>query len=254
VHKLTQLSQNSSLCWFKHISCVITLALGSRPRQGLAKVQAKWEVQESHFILLGVWESLREWTPTLPSELPLWELEFPWTFESSKNDCKDQNPLDWEDFYIIKKILKLRCLEWARMTHLDTSNTSYGQKKGQKSNWQFDSRPLKVKNCPDFLACRWFMTYCWKDLDKGYKFVLDLILIRGLHTKLWVPKVIIVPTLGILGLPFESPRTKWHLGADPNAKHKIYYKGEGGGFPKFGPWWISWIHVCPWLFCAPKVL
>jgi hypothetical protein len=36
------------------------------------------------------------------------------------------------------------------MTHLDTSNISYGQKKGRESNWQFDSQPLKVRNRLDF--------------------------------------------------------------------------------------------------------
>jgi len=36
----------------------------------------------------------------------------------------------------------------------------------------------------------------------------------------------------ISGLPFESPGTKWHLGAGPMAKHRVYYKGEGGGFPQ----------------------
>jgi hypothetical protein len=70
------------------------------------------------------------------------------------------------------------------MTHLDSSNTSYGQKKGWESNWQFDSRPLKVKNHPDFLAFRWHATYRWKNLDKGYNFASDLISIRGLQTKL----------------------------------------------------------------------
>jgi hypothetical protein len=30
------------------------------------------------FHVMGVWESVREWTPTFPSELPLWELEFWW--------------------------------------------------------------------------------------------------------------------------------------------------------------------------------
>jgi len=50
------------------------LALGSRPRQGLAKVWAKYEAWESHFMLMGVQECVREWTLTLPSELPLWEL------------------------------------------------------------------------------------------------------------------------------------------------------------------------------------
>jgi hypothetical protein len=33
---------------------IITLALGSQPKQGLAKVQAKSEAQESHFMFLRV--------------------------------------------------------------------------------------------------------------------------------------------------------------------------------------------------------
>jgi len=76
------------------------------------------------------------------------------------------------------------------MTHLDTSNSSYGQKKGRESNWQFDSQPLKVGNRPNFLACKWRATYHWKALNKGYNFFLDLILIKGLHAKLWAPKVV----------------------------------------------------------------
>jgi len=42
------------------MGCVATLALGSRPRKGLAKVWAKKEARESHFMLLGVQESVRE--------------------------------------------------------------------------------------------------------------------------------------------------------------------------------------------------
>jgi hypothetical protein len=70
------------------------------------------------------------------------------------------------------------------MTHLDIYNTSYGQKKGRESNWQFDSRPRKVKNQLNFLVFRWYMTCRWKALDKGYNFGLDLISIEGLHQKL----------------------------------------------------------------------
>jgi hypothetical protein len=43
------------------------------------------------------------------------------------------------------------------------------------------------------------MTYHWKDLDEGYNFALNLISIRGLHTKLWGPKIMEIPTLGISG-------------------------------------------------------
>jgi hypothetical protein len=70
------------------------------------------------------------------------------------------------------------------MTHLDTFNASYGQKKGRESNWQFDSRLLKVKNRPKFLVCKWRATYRWKALNKGYNFYLNFISIGGLHTKL----------------------------------------------------------------------
>jgi hypothetical protein len=115
---------------------------------------------------------------------------------------------------------------------LNTSNTSYGQKKGRESNCQFDSQPLKVENRPDFLACRWRATTHWKALNERYNFALDLISIRGLHTKLRGPKIARVPTLGILGLPFGSPETKCHLDVGLVERHIVYYKGEGDGFPQ----------------------
>jgi hypothetical protein len=46
------------------------------------------------------------------------------------------------------------------------------------------------------------------------------------------PKVARVVVVGISGLPFGSLGTKWHLGAGPMVGHKVYYKGEGGGFPQ----------------------
>jgi hypothetical protein len=159
-------------------------------------------------------------------------VEVPMDSRIFRNNCKGQNPLDWRVPYIIGKILELRCLKWVRMTQLGNWNTSYGQKKGQESNYQFDSRPLKVENHPDFLAWRWRATYCWKVLNESYNFFLKLTSIRGLHKKLWASKVAGVPILGISGLPLGSLETKWHLGAGPVAMHRVYYKGEGGGFPQ----------------------
>jgi hypothetical protein len=155
-----------------------------------------------------------------------------WTLEFSECNCKGQNPLVWRVLYIIGKLLKLKCLKWARMTHLNIWNTSYDQKKGRESNWQFDSRPLKVRNWHDFLLWRWRATYRWKVLDKGYNFSFNIIAIKGLHTKLWGPKVAKVLTWRISGLPFGSPGTKCHLNVVPVERRKVYYKGEGGGFPQ----------------------
>jgi len=153
----------------------------------------------------------------------------------------------WGVSYIIEKLLEHTCLKWAHIAHLDIWNTSYGQKKGWESNWQFDSWPLKVGNRPNSLACRWRVTYRWKALDKGYNFALDLIYIGGFLAKLCGLKVVGIPTLAISGLPLGNPGTKTHLDVGPVGGHRVYYKGEGGGFPK------SVCPSCPWLVLTPKV-
>jgi hypothetical protein len=140
--------------------------------------------------------------------------------------------MDWNVHHIIKNLLEFICLKLARMTHLDTSNISYGQKKSLESNWQFGSQPLKVGNHPNFFMCRWRATYCWKFFNENYNFSSNLILIRGIHVKLWALKIVGVPVVGISGLPLGSLGTKWHFGAHAMARHKIYYKGEGGDFPQ----------------------
>jgi hypothetical protein len=39
--------------------------------------------------------------------------------ECSESDFKHQNQMVREVIYTIEKLLKRRCLKWARMTHLD---------------------------------------------------------------------------------------------------------------------------------------
>jgi len=90
---------------------------------------------ETHTLEIGTWES--SGTPKT--------LEF---------DCRGQNTSHWGVLYIIGKLSKCRCRKWARMGHLDICSTSYGKKKRRESNWQFDSRPLKVRNRLDPNVCR----------------------------------------------------------------------------------------------------
>ncbi len=113
---------------------VATLTLCSQPRQRVCKSAGQEGSLGVTFHAPKSAKSVREWTFTLPKELPLWELESQWTPKSSKSDCRGQNPMDWRITYIIGKLLEPTCLKWACMTHLDTWNTSYGQKKGWKSN------------------------------------------------------------------------------------------------------------------------
>ncbi len=140
--------------------------------------------------------------------------------------------MPWGAFYTIGKVLKCKCRKWPRMTHSDICSTSHVRKKGRESNWQFDSRPLKVGNRPDSLAFRRRATYRWKAFNEGYNFALDLISIGGLHKKLCALKVTGVLAVAISGLPLRSPGTKSHLDMAPMEWCRVYYMGEGGGFPR----------------------
>ncbi len=193
---------------------------------------------------------MREWTFTLLSKLPFWELESQWTPEFLKGDRRGQNPLVWRVLYIIGKLLKPGCLKWVRVTHLDIWNTSYGPKKGRESNWQLDFRPLKVRNGPDFLACRWHVTYHWKNWQGPQ-------LCFKIHCN-WMS------THNVMGLQnhespnfrnFETPiwesRDKMLLGCGPRGEAHI--KGKVVASFKSGPWSVLWVRVYSWLVLAPKL-
>jgi hypothetical protein len=130
---------------------VTTLALGSRPKQGGCKVVGQERSPRVTFHALGSAKECEGMNLHTPKWTPCWELESQWTPKSLERNCKGQNPLAWRIIYIIGNLLKRRCLKWACIAHLDIWNTSYDQKKGRESNWQFDSWPLKVRNRPNFL-------------------------------------------------------------------------------------------------------
>jgi len=143
-----------------------------------------------------------------------------------------KNNLHWGVLHTVGKVLKCRCSKWPLMSHLDICNLSYEQKKDRESNWQFDSRPLKVENRPDSDIFRRSATWRWKALEESYKIASNLIPIRGLSKKLWMSKVPWVQLGTISGLLFGSLAKKCHSDVAPAGSCKKYYMGEGGGFPR----------------------
>jgi hypothetical protein len=116
-------------------------------------------------------------------------LESSGTPENSEDDLEDQNTSHWGVLGVIGKVLKLRYRKCPRIVDLDICSPSYGQKKGRESNWQFDSRPLKVGNRPAPDVRFGSAIRRWKDLDEGYNFGSDLVAIRGRGEELCPPKV-----------------------------------------------------------------
>jgi hypothetical protein len=90
----------------------------------------------------------------------------------------------------------------------------------------------------------------WRDLQLCFRRQS----IGGLLRKLRGFKVAGVQSCAISGLPRGSPGKNGHLDATFAVSCRIYYKGEGGGFPQVRAVVSLVCPCCPWLVLAPKVL
>jgi hypothetical protein len=97
------------------------------------------------------------------------------TPECSELDSKAQNTSHWGVLDVIGKFLKRRYRKWPRIGNSDICSPSYGQKKDRESNWQFNSRPLKVGNQPLPDVALKSATRHWKALDESYNNDLGLV-------------------------------------------------------------------------------
>jgi len=146
-------------------------------------------ISHTHYVATLLWPSVG----VKPNTWKSWDLESSGTPECSELDSKGKNTLHRGVFGVIGKVLKRRYRKCPRIGNSDICSPSYGQKKGQESNLQFDSRPLKAKNrpLPDVrFECA---TWRWKDLDEDYNFGSDLVAIQLCNRELWRFKVPGVP-------------------------------------------------------------
>jgi len=89
------------------------------------------------------------------------------------------------------------------------------------------------------VACHIFLESSWLGLQLFFRPHLN----QSFAHKVMGPQSCESPNFGNFG----SPGTKWHLGASPMARHRVYYKGEGGGFPQV------WVVVSFMNLCLPVV-
>ncbi len=151
------------------------------------------------------------------------KIESSGTPKNSEDDLRGQISSPWCVFYINGKALKSRCKKWPRIGHLDIFSPSYGQKKGRESNCQFDSWPLKVGNRPLPDVASRSATRRWKALDESYNFGWKLVPIQVRGKELWPSKVPRLQPGTVSGLQLDVASVK---------SYRVYYMGEGGGFPR----------------------
>jgi hypothetical protein len=161
------------------------------------------------------------WSPTLGKSE---DLESSGTPECLELDSKAQNTSHWGVLGVIGKVLKRRYRKWPRIGHSDICSSSYGQKKGRESNWQFDSRPLKVGNRTLLDFALKSVTRRWKALNESYNFDSGLVPIRVRSEELWPFKVPGVPPGQFRDSISGVPNKMCHLDVAPVASCREYYR------------------------------
>jgi hypothetical protein len=96
---------------------------------------------------------------------------------------------------------------------------------GRESNWQFDSRPLKVMNWPLCDIRFESATWRWKDLGEGYNFGSNLVAIGLCSRELWPSKVPRLQPGQFRDSIFGSPKNLCHLDVASTASCREYYMG-----------------------------
>ncbi len=169
---------------------------------------------EIHTPEMGTWESFR--TPQI-----------------SECNCRGQNTSHLNDLYIIGKLLKCRCRKWPRMRHLDICSTSYGKKKGQESNCQFDSRPLKNRESTQLqcvqVKCNTPLESSWGKLQVCFRPHPN----RRSEEIVMIAQSLESPNRDNFGIPSWESRDKKPFGCGCRVeRYKVHYMGEGDGFPR----------------------
>jgi hypothetical protein len=173
-----------------------------------------------YYVTTPLWPSVG----VKPNAWKSWELESSGTPEWLELDSKGQNTSHWGVLGVVGKILKRRYRKWPRIGHLDICSPSYRQKKGRESNWQFDSRPLKIGNrcLPNirFGVCDVALERSRRGLQHWFRPRRD----RTLQSGVMAVQSSRSPVGIISGLHFGSPGNLCHLDVASMVSYREYYR------------------------------
>jgi hypothetical protein len=99
-------------------------------------------------------------------------------------------------------------------------------------------------------ACDILLKSLWWELQLCFKSHFDL---RSVRKGYGVPKSRESHLARFWDSHLGVPKKKSHLDVNSMASHKVYYKGEGGGFPQIWAMVNLLCSCCPWLILTPKV-
>jgi hypothetical protein len=168
---------------------------------------------------------------SFPREFPLWELESEWTPKFLDNITGVKTHWIETVFISLKSSWNLDVwngFAWPIWT--SETQVMVKRKPGIKlAVWLLTTKSRESTQFPCLqVACHILLEiFRW-----GLQCYVRPILIGGLQTSLWAPKVVGVQSLKISGFSLGSLGRKCHLDVIIMERHRVYYKEKGGGFPQ----------------------
>jgi len=127
-------------------------------------------------------------------------------------------------------------------------------KEGSGVKLPVDSRPKKIGNQPIYLASEG-VQHIVEKLSTRASTLLQTASRSEVCSQIYgVPKSRESQSTRFRDSHSGVMREKSHLDVGYVASHRVYYKGEGGGFPQVWAVVSLVCPFCPWLILAPKVL
>jgi len=127
-------------------------------------------------------------------------------------------------------------------------------KEGPEIKWSVWLPTIKSRESTQFLcvkmACNILLKRSWWGLQLCFRPHLN----QRAARKVMAPQSRESPNLGDFGTPLGSPGTKSHLDVGHVERCRVYYKGEGDGFPEVRAMVSLVCPCCSWLVLALKVL
>jgi len=146
-----------------------------------------------------------KWTPTFGVGI----LMDSWIFE---NNFKGLNPLDQIIPYIIRNLLKFRCLKWVHMTHLDPLKHKLWPKEGLRIKlaiWLQTTKSQESTQVPYVqVACHILLESSWQGLQLCLRNHFN----QSSAHKIMGPQSCGSPNFGNVGIPTWESRDKMTFG------------------------------------------
>jgi len=119
-------------------------------------------------------ESARDEAQWFPNAFSFWELHLCGSCECLKLWLERQTSTKLGPQETMRKVMKRKCLWWPHIVHLNLICMSYNQKKGRKSNWEFDSQPRIPWKQRSNEVRLGHALHCWKDFLRAIRYFFHI--------------------------------------------------------------------------------